>query len=124
LYWSKLLDSELQDGEGVVMWGSVGKKRGILGRELPRDLVLTSGPQLLYFAPSKKVLKGRVAWSIALDATALDMRWFVLREVEHSFTVRVHDKRARARLWVGAIEDLLQLQREPALVAALQASST
>ncbi len=122
-YWCALLDAELQPGEGVVMWGSVGKKRGILGRELPRDLVLTSGPQLLYFDPSKCVLKGRVAWSRNMDATALDMRWFVLREVTHSFTVRVHDKRARARVWVSAIDDLLQLQDDPALVAALVAQS-
>ena len=118
-YWYALLQAEMQPGEGVVMWGSVGKKRGVLGRELPRDLVLTSGPQLLYFDANKKVLKGRVAWSRSMDATALDMRWFVLREVTHSFSVRVHDKRARARVWVSAIEDLLALQDDPALVAAL-----
>jgi len=121
-YWHSLLQMELQPGEGVVMWGSVGKKRGVLGRELPRDLVLTSGPQLLYFDPSKRVLKGRVAWSRSMDATALDMRWFVLREVTHSFTVRVHDKRARARVWVSAIEELLQLQDDPELVASLAAA--
>lgn len=122
-YWAPLLAAHLQPGEGVIMWGSVGKKRGVLGRELPRDLVLTNGPQILYFDANKQVLKGRVTWSPALAPTALDREWFVLREPSHALTVRVRDRRSRAQAWVGVLSDMLALQRDPVLLAALRAKA-
>ena len=108
---------------GVVYWGPVGKKRGMVGRTLQRDLVITNAPSMVYFDAGRQILKGEIPWDARMEVRLLDARWFALKVPSIMLSYRVEavddDGHGIAAMWVRVLHDMLQLASSPVALEEL-----
>ena len=95
---SSLITSQLQEGEEIVMQGTVDRKRHFSWKE--RDLVVTNKKRILMLNMKKKVSKGDIKLSKDSKVTANGKEW-VLKNGKTEYQFRSKD--GQAGLWAATI---------------------
>lgn len=106
----------LNDGETIAFEGVVTKRSGLSRRT--RQLVLTTGPRLLYFDPVSMLQKGEIQWTKdePVETFKKDDMSFDVRCTSGNFAGRDYNLTSKdpggSDMWIKAIGAQLQIQRE------------